>query len=276
MEAGRHLSMSAFNALAAVRRYLVTYPEVEPTSAATSIQRNDADFSGSDFDAALSLHSLLPADLVFREFQPDLRMAIKLVIFHHRPWWIQAAPYGRERLVSAIGREVGEGRDELQSLRAAGLFDEFPSTDVVAWWDELGHLVRLEKEQQLLQQGREGERLTLAHERSRLRKLGIRLEPKWISIEDNLAGYDILSFDTGPVAPVHRLIEVKSSSRDIPHIFISRNEWEAALRYGDRYVFHVWHLPTQILIERTVAEIQLNIPIDQGSGRWTDVEIVLS
>jgi len=56
-------------------------------------------------------------------------------------------------------------------------------------------------------------------------------------------------------------------------MILTRNEWEAANRYGEVYRFHVWAWPSKVLIERTVAEIAPHIPLDQGCGSWTAVEI---
>jgi len=63
-----------------------------------------------------------------------------------------------------------------------------------------------------------------------------------MAIEDNAAGYDILSYDVGPVEPTSRLIEVKSSMQNPPRIILTRKEWEAAARYSETYVFHIWSL----------------------------------
>jgi hypothetical protein len=270
MQASRHISMSAMSALIALRRYRLDFPTVEPAEAAASIKSRDVDYGGSDFEAALSLHDLLPAELAFLDISSDLQKALKFLLLHHKPWWLRAVPYGRERLVAATG---GDDLDQLQCLRAAGLFSDPPDQAIVAWWDELAHIIRADRDQQLLDQGREGERLSLAYERERLRKLGISAEPKWVSIEDNGAGYDIRSFDIGTSEPVSRLIEVKASARDKVQIFISRNEWQSAVKYGESYVFHIWHLPSGTLIERSVADMLGDVPVDKGRGMWTDVRV---
>jgi hypothetical protein len=69
-----------------------------------------------------------------------------------------------------------------------------------------------------------------------------------LSVEDNAVGYDIQSFGPGAIEPVNRLIEVKSSMRDPPQIFITRNEWEAAIRFGRSYVFHIWQYAKSRLV----------------------------
>jgi Protein NO VEIN, C-terminal len=41
---------------------------------------------------------------------------------------------------------------------------------------------------------------------------------------------------SGPIEPVNRLIEVKSSTQNPPRMILTRGEWEAAIRYGDSFV----------------------------------------
>lgn len=268
--------MSALSALIALQRYMQTHSDAELSDAAIAIPRIDADAAGGDFEAALDIHAIIGPLLTFDDVRADLRATLKQLILYHRPWWIRAVPYGRDRLASAIGRDAEVGRNELQCLRAAGLFDEPPSQETVAWWDELAHFVRASQDEQHLLQGRHAERLSIAYEKERLLSLGIDREPRWTSIEDNGAGYDIQSFDAGSYEPVNKLIEVKSTTQNPPRIFLTRNEWDAALRYGEGYVFHIWKLPVALLIECTVHQISKSIPLDQGMGAWKEVEIEIS
>jgi hypothetical protein len=276
MSAQRQFTMSALSAVIAIRRYLDTHPDATAVAAATAIRRTDADFAGSDFHTAQELHKILPANLVFRTYHTDLQECLAFLILKHRPWWIRAAPFGRERVATAVGRGEDEGRDELQSLRAAGLFDDPVTEEVVRWWDRLSRAVRTDLADHLLVQGREAERLSMEYERARLSSAGIARQPRWVSIDDNGAGFDIHSYDRGAVEPVNRLIEVKSSSRSPPRIILTKGEWNAALRYGAAYIFHIWQLPAKTLIEKTVQDIARHIPIDQSGGSWLQVEIEVS
>ncbi|WP_246867553.1 DUF3883 domain-containing protein [Diaphorobacter sp. LR2014-1] len=105
--------------------------------------------------------------------------------------------------------------------------------------------------------------------------LGIERHPKWIAIEDNTAGYDVQSYDTGLTEPVSKLIEVKSCSRELVQIFITRNEWETAISSAPHYQFHVWLLPEKKLIELSVNDIAPHIPQNQGHGIWQSVGVTL-
>jgi len=51
------------------------------------------------------------------------------------------------------------------------------------------------------------------YETKRLSELGISSSPRWISLDDNSAGYDVYSYDKGPIEPIAKLIEVKSTTR---------------------------------------------------------------
>lgn len=266
----KHFAMSVFNAVYAIRRYLEMHPGVDAQTAARSIPRIDSDYEGSDFSVGLELHELLPQEIKFTDPAEGFRETILTLVTVHRPLWIRFAPYGRERVRAALSQ------NELQCLRSADLFEEPPTDSIVAWWDGLAQRARNELNERLLLQGREAERLSLIHERERLAALKIIKEPRWVSIENNAAGYDIQSYSPGVVEPVSRLIEVKSSTYDPPRIFLTRNEWNTASSYGSSFVFHIWELPAKTLIERTVEEIALHIPDDRGNGEWTEIEITIA
>jgi hypothetical protein len=117
--------------------------------------------------------------------------------------------------------------------------------------------------------------LSFDHEVARLAELGIAKSPRWVAIDDNTAGYDILSYDRGPLEPISRLVEVKSTIQSPLRFFVSRNEWNLANRSGTAYTFHVWDLRADQprLYERTAAQVGMHIPLDQGKGKWTVAEI---
>jgi hypothetical protein len=100
--------------------------------------------------------------------------------------------------------------------------------------------------------------------------------PRWISIDDNTAGYDVHSFDQGPVEPVAKLIEVKSCSRRPQEIFLTRNEWETAMQMAPHYRFHIWILPEERLIELTPEDMERHVPQDRGDGVWQITRITFS
>lgn len=129
----------------------------------------------------------------------------------------------------------------------------------------------------MVSQVRAAELLTLDFERVRLKNLGIDLEPKWISLEDCFAGYDILSYDLGETAPINRMIGVESALTSPLRFTIARSKWRRSQESGPAYLFHVWDMETDppVLYELTAAQLSACIPRDSGEGRWLTVEILL-
>ncbi len=132
------------------------------------------------------------------------------------------------------------GRDEYSLFRQAELLDDEPDDVVVAWWDRVTGQVRLESDQQRLERARRAERLTIDAEKKRLSELGIKLKPKWIGLDDNTAGYDVLSYDPGIPEPTNKLIEVKSTIASPLRFILTRGEWDKAKSIGSSYCFHIW------------------------------------
>ena len=162
----------------------------------------------------------------------------------------------------------------MQCFREAGLFDGVPDDDVLAWWDHLANLARGTVDAEKMKRARHAERLSLEFELNRTRSLGIAKTPRWVALEDNSLGYDILSYDIDPQGlVVTRLVEVKSRLSDA--IFITRNEWDNVSSAAQRSVLHVWDLPEERLHEYRVHEVAPHIPLDRGDGVWQDVRIAL-
>ena len=133
----------------------------------------------------------------------------------------------------------------------------------------------LSQGQEKMEQGRAAEILTLERERTRLKARGIKREPQWPGLDDNYAGYDVLSYKHGPTGVINHLIEVKSTTISPLRFIISRNEWTKAEKTGKSYTFHVWDMdktPPKLYI-RTVAQVAPHIPTDNGKGSWRNAEI---
>ncbi len=138
-------------------------------------------------------------------------------------------------------------------------------------------IARMFSDSKSMSQAREAEALTMDYERARLKDLGIDKELEWKGLDDCFAGYDVLSYDPGELAPTNRMIEVTSAITSPLRFIIARNEWEQAQKLGAAYIFHVWDLQktTPILYERTTEQVAKHIPSDNGKGRWLTVEILL-
>lgn len=263
----RLLSMSAFEAAQVIRSFRRRNPTFTDAELVETVRAVRADFYPNDYEAGIELERIVGSPPEIAAGNEFFRGAIEALIEHHKPLWLRLAPGGREHVLRAVNV------NGVQCFRNAGLLDVPPSEQTARWWDLLAAKVRHEKDAHLLEQGRAAERLSLAHERERLSSLGISQDPRWIAIEDNSAGYDILSYDVGALGPSSRLIEVKSSTSDPPRIVLTRGEWTAAMRFGEVYVFHIWSLPAKTLIERSAREMASHVPNDQGLGTWATVEI---
>lgn len=255
----RLLSMSSMTALVRVREYAAS-SGVAFQEAATSLLRFNAEYSNLDFEAAQALDSVIEG-VSLEDQQAFYRLTLRRVIEMELPSWVRLASAGRSRLCQALSVNV------MQSFRAAGLLEANPDLTVVHWWDEIAALARSEHDRIKLEQGRKAEALTLRLEQERLDTLGLGVSPRWVSIEDNSAGYDILSYDAGSHGPTARMIEVKSCNAMTLGFYISRTEWETAVR-SQRYVIHLWKLPLEELIEIEAETVARSIPSDQGDGAW--------
>jgi hypothetical protein len=222
-----------------------------------------------DYAVALILNELVPATADHNDIALFFRETLSAAINDKSPWWTRLAPYGRQKMRDALTV------NEEQCFLAAGLFAEPPTSDVLDWWDALAQRAQAIGNENRLRQGRVAEQLTIDYEIDRLARLGIDLSPRWIALDDNFAGYDIHSFDVGPIEPVARLIEVKSCDGLPLEIYLTRNEWETALERAQNYHFHVWKLPEKRLLQLTPADIAEHIPGDGTAGRWQVVKITL-
>jgi hypothetical protein len=262
------LSMSALQGVWALRSYRRRHPELQTVQVVSSIRRTSPDDAYHDYEAALELEIIVEAvqDLDFQRF---LRSCISSIVRAQQPWWMPLVPKGREKVRAALNS------NEEQCFEDAQLFSTFPDNDVIAWWDSLASEVRAIRQDANNHQGRIGEKLSLEYELRRLKSEGITIDPRWIALDDNSAGYDILSYKRGTVEPVAKLIEVKTCSRTVAKFFLTVNEWRTALERSNHYVFHVWLLPEQKLIEFSPDDIRQHVPIDRGEGEWQDALITM-
>lgn len=267
MDFSRCFTIAAYSAFVVLRRYLGKNPGVDIATAISIILQTNSDNAALDFNGGTAIHQLLPTEIVDCNSRTTLRLIASELVKATQPWWLRLVPYGRERVRSALDQ------DQVQFLREAGLFDAVPDAGVAAWWDDISAAVRGTVDSERMLRAREAERLSLSLERERLKSIGVALEPKWVSLEDNTLGYDIQSYNFSGKQIVCRLIEVKSTTSG--SIFITQNEWINALSADKNYCFHVWKFPEREIIEYSVAEIKPNIPINQGSGVWQDTRITL-
>ena len=121
----------------------------------------------------------------------------------------------------------------------------------------------LKKASQDAYTGLEGEELVLKYESDRLRELGLIEELSqldWVSEYNDVAGYDIKSFDIDDEGRVVELyIEVKTTvSKLDTDFYISKNEYDTAQKLGKNYaiyrVYDVLNLTPKFYIAKGAVE----------------------
>ena len=199
-------------------------------------------------------HCLLDRSTV----QYRLRDQIHCFLMKENPLWASSAVQGRQALVSYAPPEA------VQCFREAGLLDG-QDEDVVSWWDELAGRFRAVQDEAYLQIGRKGERMSIEWEHKRT-----GVPPRWIALEFNDAGYDIVS-RLAHDDSTRLVIEVKSSTLPWEHaeLFLSRAEWEVLIR-EQHALIHLWSLCNTPPRHAAIAIDQLreHVPSDVGSGSW--------
>lgn len=195
--------------------------------------------------------------------QASFRHLIMDYIDAENPPWVQLAPRGRMEVL----KNTPSGIRQLLVEADLGYGD---AEDIVAFWDALAARARGLRGAALAETGRRGERLTLAYECART---GVK--PKWISLDSNAEGYDVLSRVSGEDS--RRLtIEVKASTQRglLGSFHLSRNEWEMA-EESRSHKFHLWDLSRQPphLAALDVDQVIKHMPDDAGEGRWESTMI---
>tara|TARA_Y100000746_G_scaffold137664_1_gene117911 strand:+ start:2165 stop:3049 length:885 start_codon:yes stop_codon:yes gene_type:complete len=196
------------------------------------------------------------------------RELLLLYITNVEPIWIRYLSKGINHAEDRIS-----GEDVKQIFRELGLFPNSKNTtkDVVSWWSKIRALSLSQKDQRLSKIGYEGELLSLEFEKKRTGK-----NPEYKALQSDEFGYDILSIvSKSNLDPLY--IEVKSSEKGAQRgsMFLTRNEFDKCIKYGDSYQFHLWDLSlaTPRILILPGKEIIPHIPIDSGNGIWKIVEI---
>ena len=272
----RLFSLSCFEGLRLIRQYGQRYPQYKLEELLDIVLQVEADAMSLDMEAAVKLHKIVTTDCPL-DGELFYQECIKAVVVSHQPIWAKSMKGGRMRFIYSLVKNSKYNSDDLDVFRAAGLLFNPPGEQIVAWWDDISGHARLTIDTKKLVQARKAERLTIEHETRRIESLGIERMPEWPGLDDNFAGYDILSFDLRDGEEINIMIEVKSTGVSPPRFFLSRNEWDKANQVGDVYKFHVWNMvPARPqLFELSVEAIRPHIPSNNEEGKWTNVEIPL-
>lgn len=264
----RLFSLSCFEGLRLFRIYAENHKGLPQAELLELVHQVEVDANSLDMEAAVELH--LHLDIACQlDGEPFFQSCIKTVVIRHQPIWAKTMRQGRVRFIDSLDS------DDRDVFAAAGLLNDPPNIEVVGWWDDVVGHARLAVDIEKMEQARRAEALTIEHEKERLKALGISKAPEWTGLDDNFAGYDVLSHDLVDGAEVNRMIEVKSTTNSPLRFFLSRNEWNTADKIGDAYVFHVWNMAIEppVLYVRSVDEIRPHIPSDNEKGKWSNAAI---
>jgi uncharacterized membrane protein len=186
-----------------------------------------------------------------------------------RPAWLSVLPHGRRALGDALSADARE------CFRRAGTFDDQPAVEVVAFLDRLANVARASANLPLIESGRHAERLSFELERARCADILGAPAVEWVALDDNSAGYDILSSRLVDGRATPKLVEVKSCRGRPLRFIITRNEWDTACRHQEAYVVHFWDVNAERLHELSWGDLQPHMPIDQGDARWDSATLRL-
>lgn len=259
--------MPAFEGLRILRTHAQRRPEEQVCRLIEIVQKTDPNVASYDLDAAVVLHDLVPKDAPHVGIM-FYRVCLATALLMELPEWAKLMTLGRGRFIKRLGGE--EYRDVRSLFRQARLLDDPLSVDDIEWWDDIQAHVRHHHDAEKMRRARAAEQLSIEYERKLLAKFGLSVTPRWMAMEDNTVGYDILSYSLGQFGPLSKLIEVKSTIASPLRFFLTRNEWEQAKKFGKTYVFHIWDMGKQpaVLYERTVEQIAPHVPQDNKKGQW--------
>lgn len=200
--------------------------------------------------------------------QKDYSEIVRQVVLDYakkiRPSWLQNTLSGRLKVVHFAGAGVA------QLLWEADLIDS-TNQRTVEFWDTLAHIARGLQNAKLTDIGRIGERFTFEYEHQRT-----GCQPKWVSLDSNEDGYDILSRSSANDSSL-LTIEVKTTSTGFRgSLYLTQNEWEVATN-SRNHLFYIWDISqaTPQLAQVSVDQLALNVPENRGKGSWQSVQIEL-
>lgn len=183
------------------------------------------------------------------------------------PIWTNRIPYGRREAT------IFMSKDEKACFADAGLLSDRLDPGIIDWWDIIANRIRAQAQQAKSDIGRIGEKNTIIYERNRTNS-----EPKWMSVDSNLIGYDIRS-RLNKDNPDALLIEVKASNLALSQaaFHVTSHEWSVALTSA-AYVFHLWCLcdSKKLLAVISPKDVQPYIPTNNLEGEWESAKIPFS
>lgn len=257
---------SIFEAALEIARYLHQTGTKDVTQARAHLRLGPVDIAKLNYDGALDIATNLGWDVFGRPLDRTIfyRETLRNLIVAIKPPWARQTLRGRGAVENSLSI------NEAQCFKSAGLLAN-NSEDAIRWWDELAATFRALDDAYLTEVGRIGERLSFNLENERLAPFG--LEAQWIALQDNAAGFDVLSYMTDDADMAKLLIEVKSVVFPPVVFFVTRHEWDTAKENRKNYVVHLWITSRRLLRAISVDEMQQHIPTDNGLGQWQNVRV---
>ncbi|MEO5534371.1 MAG: DUF3883 domain-containing protein [Pseudolysinimonas sp.] len=260
--------MSAVTALKYLREFASANSE-SVAEAVLHVPFLDVVRAAHDYEAAVRLDAVVDSSNLLLNFESDIRRLVTDLLEADPPGWLQVVPLGRERVASQLEPDV------LQVLRAGGLFDPVPSVEAIEWWDQLAARARGDLDARRLELGRDAERRSLEYELDRLSQIGCPYLPRWLSLDDNSAGYDIQSWEVDDGVWRQLAIEVKSTVSSIVRFHLSRGEYETCVKLAGAYRFHTWVQGNGPIIVES-QDVIASAPLDGTGSRWETAEFVFA
>jgi hypothetical protein len=260
------VTMSAITALAKVYEVQSTQNSLTFEEACTVARASSTDSIAHDYEGANFLRQFDSGDLAEVWSQNWIRGIIKQLLMNNFLPWKKAILKGRSHVL----RHLTD--NERQVFQAAGLCDDYPDESVVFWWDELQKFQRKELESSDF---REWELNSLNYENQRLEEMDCPNRAKWRSIDDNICGFDIESFDLFEGDWVSIAIEVKSRYEQEIVFEMTRNECDQMARMGERYRVHYWSKSERNLRVISSDTLIKNLPSDSENSTWVSCEFHL-
>ena len=238
-----------------------------PMESLSYIRQGSADRTSFDYPVAAEI-ACMYSWRVFSDHS-NVKLAFRATLKHLieaiRPLWIRLLPSGRAKVLRILDADLQ------QCIHIAGLLSSDHAS--VAWWDAVTVLGREWGYEERLRIGRVAERRAMARERILLKET--KMQPIWVAVDDNAAGYDIKSWRPELLHcrnPVERYIEVKATS-PLGTVHITRREWQFAETHPDQWELQIWLNKSGTPMVLKVNDLSQHIALNQGSGSWSEIAI---
>lgn len=253
------IEMSAMSAFLKARE-IMHARGLDSFAAASEIALNSStESSRHDYIAASKINEIVKDDLEVLIWDKALREILKATILLGDYSWKGSFKFGRKYVIDSLSI------NERQVFRSAGLLNDDYHEEIVAWWDEIQVAVGVPQQDFDF---REWERRTFELEMELLSKHGCPMPPEWESINDNMAGFDILSYRERNGNWEEVFIEVKSSSTGLKRFFLSDREAAKLESRPSNYFIHFWDTKSEVQTVYMGEELIQHLPKNQGLGTW--------